>query len=121
MLIAVNLCNSVKVHAREMGNVTWVNFSVLIYESRNGKWEIGQFPISNLQKFAKSDFAQMRNRKWVCFSHFLFRIRQIENRINGISPVGHFSISDWQNSQWEMENESISHFSFTEVEMGNGK
>ena len=82
---------------------------------------MGQFFISHLQKFAKISFCA--NEKWEigCFSHFLLRIRQIENRINGISPVGHFSISDWQNSQWEMENELISHFSFTEVEMGNGK
>ena len=104
-----------------MGNWKWVNFSFLIYISRNGKWEICQFPISHLQKFAKMSFCATEKWEMGCFSHFLLRIRQIEKRINGISPVGHFSISDWQNSQLEMENESISHFSFTEVEIGNGK
>ena len=76
-----------------MGNGKWVDFSFLIYRGRNGKWEIGQFPISHLEKSKSEmrnevDYRFRANEKWEmgCFTYFPFDIRQIGNRVNGISP-----------------------------------
>ena len=86
----------------------------LIGKTCNWKWEMGRFLISHLQKskwemgnrsISHFSFAEieMGNEKWGwfpfpilscanekwemgCFTHFLFRIRQIGNWINGIFP-----------------------------------
>jgi hypothetical protein len=60
----------------EMGNGKYVNFPFLILQK--SKWEMRN----------EVDSRFRANEKWEmgCFTYFLFDIRQIGNRINGISP-----------------------------------